>query len=138
MAKSKISKKRILTAVDGCNGIISVVARKLQVDWHVARNAIERYPEAKLAYESEKEKVLDLGESKIITAINNSDIPTIKWYMSKKGKERGYGDDPITINNTVNSTVKSALPNISTEALEQIDAIIDGEATEEDKKKDKC
>lgn len=133
MSKPKVTKKRLLEAMRGSGGIVSAIAKKLRVDWHTADAAIQRYPEAQQLYKAEKEAILDLGETQTVRAMKKGDMSAVKWYMSKKGKERGYGDDPITINNTVNSTVKSALPNISTEALEQIDAILAGEGIEEDK-----
>ena len=34
--------------------------------------------------------VLDLAETKVISAINEGDIQTAKWYLTMKGQGRGY------------------------------------------------
>lgn len=44
----------------------------------------------------ETELVKDLAESTLITSIKQGDTISAKWYLSKKAKDRGYGDELIT------------------------------------------
>ena len=95
MASYKYLKKEtVLEAIKNTYGITSTVAQRLGCDWSTAQRLINRWEETKAKWAEETERVLDLAESKVITAINNNDIATTKWYLSKKGKARGYEDVP--------------------------------------------
>lgn len=79
-------------AIKGSGGIISVIAERMGCNWSTAQRWIEDYPTVKAAYDAEKEKVLDSAESVILNNIvKNKDSADAKWYLSKKGKDRGYG-----------------------------------------------
>lgn len=49
-------------------------------------------PFAQKLLEDEAEVVLDLAENVVINAIKNGDERVAEWYLSKKGKSRGYAD----------------------------------------------
>ena len=42
--------------------------------------------------EDEEETILDMAESTLLKRIKEGDEQSAKWYLSKKGKMRGYGD----------------------------------------------
>ena len=65
-----------------------MLARKVGCNWHTARNAVERYPTVALAYEAECETVDDRAENVVITAINEGDVGTAKWWLERKRKEK--------------------------------------------------
>ena len=44
------------------------------------------------AYDAECESMLDLAESTLLKNIKDGDTADAKWYLTKKGKRRGYGD----------------------------------------------
>lgn len=92
MKRAKISQKKLLTAIKGTGGIVSAIAQRLGVDWHTARNAIDRFPAARQAWDDERETLLDLAETKIIDSIRNGDTNDAKWVLSRLGRERGYGE----------------------------------------------
>lgn len=134
--KRKVEPKTILDAIPGSGGIISVIADTLGVDWHTAKKAIEENEEAKVALENEMEKRLDLAESVIIMNIQMAknqqkngkgyfaDTSDAKWYMSKKGKKRGYGEsvDVTTNGESIkpdNDGFKQSLSELS-DALREI------------------
>lgn len=89
-----IPKDTVLQAIKGSYGITSTVARHLGCDWKTAEALINRWEETKEARRAESEVVLDIAESQVIKAIHEKDIATTKWYLSKKGKARGYEDTP--------------------------------------------
>ena len=81
-----------LAAIPGTGGIISAVARKVGCDWNTARKYIDTYPTVRAAYDAECEAMLDLAESTVLRNIKDGDTADAKWYLTKKGKRRGYGD----------------------------------------------
>lgn len=107
---SKITKKRksvkqkngrrkdyelsdILKAIDGCGGIVAVVARRLMCSIPTAQKYIDKYPDAVSEFENERLKMIDLAEEVILRKIKKGDAQIAKWYLSKKAKDRGYGDE---------------------------------------------
>lgn len=76
------------------NGIMSVVATMLGVDWHTADKYVRNCPEAQDAFQSARESILDVAESKLIQIVNNSQHPrnfeAIQFLLSTVAKKRGY------------------------------------------------
>jgi regulator of replication initiation timing len=74
----------------GCGGIVTTVAKRVGCDWHTARKWIDNHDTLKAAFTDERERVLDLCETKLINAINSGDIDSAKWMLSRLGRGRGY------------------------------------------------
>jgi len=58
---------------------------------------VHDFPTVKRAYDAECEAMLDLAESAVLRNIKlaaqgEGDTADAKWYLTKKGKRRGYGD----------------------------------------------
>lgn len=80
-----------IDAMPGSGGIIATIAKRVGCDWHTAKKYIDAYPTVKAAYDAECERVLDLAETVIIEDIVKSkDTQTAKWYLTMKGRDRGY------------------------------------------------
>ena len=79
-----------IKAIPGTGGIISVIANKVGCAWHTAKKYIVEYPTVALVYDNECQKVTDLAEQTIIGAIKDGDQQTAKWYLTMKGRDRGY------------------------------------------------
>ncbi len=84
--------KTFIDAIPGTGGIISAISRKVGCTWNTTKAWIDGYPTVKVAYENECEAMLDLAESAVLKNIRAGDTQDAKWYLSKKGKQRGYGD----------------------------------------------
>lgn len=111
MAKN-ITKENVLEAIEGSQGLVSKVKRKLEgiigetVCWDTVDAYIHKWPEAEAAVRAEKELMLDLAENNVFKALSKDDLATSKWYLKMKGKERGYVEtqeiitdvDPLNIN----------------------------------------
>lgn len=89
----RISKKALLEAIKDSGGIMTTIARKLDVAWNTAYTKIHGDPETLQAYQDECERVLDLAEGTIIKSIQAGDTQDAKWLLARKGKKRGYGDN---------------------------------------------
>lgn len=89
-----LTKEQVLRAIRGSGAIVSVVAKRLGIsDWTTAKKYIYKWKETAEAMSSELETNLDRAESVVLNDINNQNVGTAKWYLTKKGKERGYADD---------------------------------------------
>jgi transposase-like protein len=89
---SKKTDDAILEAIKDSGGIMSTIARKLGVTWHTADSWIRDSGELMEALKDEKETILDMAESTLLKRIKEGDEQSAKWYLSKIGKLRGYGD----------------------------------------------
>jgi hypothetical protein len=82
-----------IDAIPGTGGIVSAIARKVGCEWNTAKSYIDKFPTVKAAYDAECESMLDLAESTVLKNIKDGDTSDAKWYLTKKGKRRGYGDE---------------------------------------------
>lgn len=99
MSKKKIGRTpldfteaEVLEAIKGSSGILLKVAQKLNTAWDTARKYTQMYPACVAALENELETVLDVAENNLFQAINSKDMDAIKWFLSRKGRHRGYAD----------------------------------------------
>ena len=95
---AKANKQQLLDAINGSYGIISTIAKRLNVNWNTARTYIKADDDATQAYNNERNSMLDKAESCIINALEQNDVSTAKWFLQLKGKDRGYtGTDDDTL-----------------------------------------
>lgn len=88
----KFTDVQVSKALAGTGGILTDAAKRLGSDVRTVRRYIEKYPMVAAAYEVEVETLLDSAENVIRQAIENGDVKTAQWYLTKKGISRGYGD----------------------------------------------
>ncbi|GIV50648.1 MAG: hypothetical protein KatS3mg038_3386 [Candidatus Kapaibacterium sp.] len=100
--------KEILTAIEGSGGITSAVAQRLDCDWRTADKYIKKWDATRAAFEAERERVLDLAETTIVRAIRDGDVGAAKWYLSRMGRHRGWGDDVAINTGNIRVVVKWA------------------------------
>lgn len=84
--------EQFIDAIPGTGGIISAIAKRVGCAWHTAQKYIREMPTVAAAYADECESVTDLAETTVIKAIRDGDVGTARWYLSTKGKNRGYGE----------------------------------------------
>jgi hypothetical protein len=126
---NQFTAQEVIDAIAGTGGIVSAIARKLGCTWNTAHRYIEGYPTIKAAYDAEVDSTLDIAESVLLdnirlarrfqtdnkTVVDSSDS---KWYLTKKGKKRGYGD-----------AIEVGGPNDGPIQLEIVERIVDAELT---------
>jgi len=88
----KASIKKILKAIQGTGGLKSTIAVKLGVHYRTVLNYEAKYETVKQAIEEEKEKILDEAESNLFVRIKEGDEDTSKWFLARKGRDRGYSE----------------------------------------------
>ena len=124
--KLNVTKEQLLQAIEGSQGLVSKVQRKLEaaigekISWDAVDRLIKKYNDAQKAVRAEKESMLDIAENNIYKEMVNGDTATSKWYLRMKGKERGYedtaklqldGTDPLNINLTGETMTAEELAN---------------------------
>ena len=84
--------QQFIDAIPSTGGIVTAIARKVGCAWNTAKKYIDTYPTVQRAYQDECESILDLAEAKVISAIKGGDSQMIRYYLSTKGKRRGYSE----------------------------------------------
>ena len=84
------TKEQVEEAIKGSVGIMSTIAKRLDCNWRIAKKYCEKWECTKIALANENESIIDLAESKAFSLIKEGDAGMIKWFLSRKGKERGY------------------------------------------------
>ncbi len=91
--RARYTRDAVLRAIEGCAGLISYVAQRLDCDWRTARRYIDRWDETREAFEAERERICDVAESQLIKLIREGDLNAIKFYLTHVGRHRGWGDE---------------------------------------------
>jgi len=86
----RYTAQQVIQAIQDTGGIKDKIARNLGCHRHTVDNYIERYPTVARAYKAEREKVLDLAESRLFKKLEDGFWPAIRYYLSTLGKDRGY------------------------------------------------
>lgn len=94
-ANNHFKAQDFIDAIPGTGGIISTIAKKVGCSWNTAKKYINTYPTVKAAYDAECEAVLDAAESVILADIQSKDTQTAKWYLTMKGRHRGYAPKQV-------------------------------------------
>lgn len=92
----RYTQRQILQAIKGSGAIITTIASRLECAWSTAQAYVLKWETTRRAMTDETELVKDLAESTLITSIKQGDTTSAKWYLSKKAKDRGYGDELAT------------------------------------------
>ena len=108
---SRYTAQTFIDAIPGTGGIISAIARKVGCDWKTADTWVRDFPTVKRAYDAECEAMLDLAESTVLKNIKDGDTADAKWYLTKKGKRRGYGDAVELTGGVATSNVTIYIPD---------------------------
>lgn len=82
--------QQFIDVIPGTAGIITTIARRVGCSWHTAKKYIDKYATVRQVYESECDSMLDRAELEAHKLIEKGDGSMIRWYLSTKGKHRGY------------------------------------------------
>lgn len=87
---TKYTAEQVIAAIQGTGGVISSIAKRLDCSWHTVKKYIARFPTIQEAYDDECQLILDFVESKAIELIKNGDGQMIRYWLSTKGRNRGF------------------------------------------------
>lgn len=88
----KASIKKILKAIEDTGGLKTAIAAKLNVHLNTVLNYVNKYETVRQAIQEEQDKMLDKAESNLFVKIEEGDEDTSKWFLARKGKQRGYSE----------------------------------------------
>lgn len=95
---AKVTDEQLIDAIKKNAGIVSGILTTLKKDYgaEITRDAIykrkDSNPVIAAAFAEAEETVLDVAESKLLTAINKGEMKPIMFYLRTKGKRRGYSE----------------------------------------------
>jgi len=95
---NKYSEEVVLNAVKGSGAIMSIIADRLGVTWKTARVYVLHYPSAVEAFEHEENKAIDEAQSQLFEKVKAGDLNAIEFYLSKKGRRKGWGSEAEALN----------------------------------------
>ena len=93
----KITKKKILNAIPGTEGVLKRIAERIGCDRTVLWKKLKQWPELNEVIEQERETVKDTVELAIYKAIKAGNTAMIIYYAKTKMKDRGYSEIPYEI-----------------------------------------
>lgn len=85
-------------ALRKANGFISVAAKKLGLSYTAVYQRVKNTPELQQIVDECKEATLDMAESRLISAIKDTQPWAICFYLKCQGKDRGYVEKQIIDN----------------------------------------
>jgi hypothetical protein len=91
---AKINLKNWEKAIYNTRGIITTIARNLDVDRVTVYKFLKKNKKARDLLEEEKEKVYDVAESVLYQKLAEKDMSAVRLLLlnNKRGRERGYGE----------------------------------------------
>lgn len=90
MSKVEQNKKRLLSAMEKYNGIVSAACKAAKISRTTYYGYINKDPEFKKQIDDIENIALDYVESKLFKLIEELNPASILFYLKCKGKKRGY------------------------------------------------
>lgn len=90
MSRRTYHAKQFFDAIPTSGGIITTIAKRVGCDWHTAKKFIMAHPTVARAYQNECELIGDIAENALYKAIKDGELSAVKFYLTTKGKGRGY------------------------------------------------
>lgn len=92
----KVSKKQLFEAIESCDGITTVIARKLGKTQQAINKRIKAHQDLKQACKEARDRLLDDAESEFARAVRSGSPWAIKFILSTLSKSRGKSRAYIT------------------------------------------
>jgi len=97
MKKVRLTKEQVLKACEGSMGVLAPIYKKLGISRSAFYWYRKRYPEVEKFIQDELNRGLDYAESKLLELISEKDFRAISFYLERKGKDRGWGQQQISV-----------------------------------------
>jgi hypothetical protein len=88
--KEKYTAAQMIAALKKTKGMVYLAADELGCHAETVLNYADRYKSVRDEINTQREKVVDIAELKLYQKIMDGDDGMIKYYLSRRGKSRGY------------------------------------------------
>jgi len=88
--KGAVSVAKLKDALIKCHGVMFHAAEMCGVHRHTVKRMCDLHPELEEARQHAEEELIDVGEGQVAAAVKAGDMKTVRWYLERKGKQRGY------------------------------------------------
>ena len=89
---ARYTKAQIRKALIDHKGMKYLASKGLGCSYHTIEKWVAKHEDLRLLIHVEEGKVTDMAELKLYEAITLGDLDAIKYRLSRKAKDRGYGD----------------------------------------------
>lgn len=116
-----LKQRQMLVALCATKGIVTQASVLTGLSRQVHHDAMQTNENYKSYYARINEILLDWVEGKLFEIIEDKNFNAVKFFLTSKGKKRGYQDDngvTINNNNTVIEIIYNEEPNEETETYE--------------------
>lgn len=129
----KVKKKDIERSLKKNMGLVSGVAKDLNVERQTVYNYLNKYPKLKDIQKEARDKTTDVAKNRIMNAIDKGDLQTCRWWLAKFDPEFA---DKVDVNHSGNMThdVNHNIKEVQ-EALNIVPEEVLGELLNGDKRK---
>lgn len=90
MTEERYSCKQVIKAIEGSGGVKKIIAERLGCSRWTVDNYLKRHPTVVRAFEQERERIIDVAESKLSEKVKSGHWPAIRYLLGTRGKARGY------------------------------------------------
>lgn len=87
----RLTVAKVKEALQAAGGIKTVASRTLKCHRATLYRFLAAHPSVAEFLEDIDEELKDLAEGKLLQLIRAGDPQTIRWYLERKGRDRGYG-----------------------------------------------
>ena len=90
MAKQKLTKQEIIEAIPKAHGVKKYLAERLGVDRRTIYRYFEKHPDLEEASQEYLDSITDQAEHHLIEAVKAGSSWAVRYWLSTRGKHRGY------------------------------------------------
>lgn len=87
---TKYSADQMIEAIREAEGNLSRAARIVGCARSTVHRYVNNYTTVEDAYHEANEQIIDIAEDQLIRLVKKGSFPAIKFFLSTKGKSRGY------------------------------------------------
>jgi len=118
-AKGKrLHKPAIIKAIRNSYGNITIIAERLGCERMTIYNWLQKDEEIAQMIKDEREKIVDLAESKLVSKVEEGSETMIALVLKTLGRERGYVEKQNIVNENVNYNID--LSKLTDEQLQEL------------------
>lgn len=92
LTMAKLTTKKVKKALINSGGILQTVADRIGCTREHLHVYISKHPELVAARQEAREAMIDGAESQLKKSLDEGDPSSVRWYLSRIGKNRGYAE----------------------------------------------